>query len=69
MCRELIRLRGRDRIVFATDWPHTRFDGVDIRPWMEKVLAWCGQDETLVDALFRATAEDLWGDHLEGSKR
>ncbi|KAF6829541.1 amidohydrolase [Colletotrichum musicola] len=60
VAREILRLRGRDRVVFATDWPHTRFEGLDIRPWMETVLDWCGGDEGLVDRLFRGNAEDLW---------
>ncbi|KAK2053070.1 amidohydrolase [Colletotrichum caudatum] len=60
IAREVLRLRGGDRVVFATDWPHTRFEGLDIRPWMETVLGWCGGDDVLVDRLFRGNAEDLW---------
>jgi predicted TIM-barrel fold metal-dependent hydrolase len=59
--RELIRLKGRSRLVFATDWPHTRFEGLDIRPWMETVLDWCNNDEVLVERLFKGNADDLWG--------
>lgn len=61
LAREIIRLKGTSRVVFATDWPHTRFEGLDIRPWMETVLDWCGEDEFLVERLFRGNAEDLWG--------
>ncbi|KPM45924.1 hypothetical protein AK830_g586 [Neonectria ditissima] len=60
IARELIRLFGTTRIVFATDWPHTRFEGLDIRPWIETVLEWCADDETLRERLFRGNAEDLW---------
>ncbi|TEA18494.1 2-pyrone-4,6-dicarbaxylate hydrolase [Colletotrichum sidae] len=60
VAREVLRLRGLDRVVFATDWPHTRFEGLDIRPWMETVLDWCGRDDVLADRLFRGNAEDLW---------
>ncbi|KAK1564030.1 amidohydrolase [Colletotrichum navitas] len=60
IAREVLRLRGGDRVVFATDWPHTRFEGLDIRPWMETVLGWCGSDDVLVDRLFRGNAEELW---------
>ncbi|WYZ43145.1 hypothetical protein EsH8_VI_000844 [Colletotrichum jinshuiense] len=60
IAREVLHLRGRDRVIFATDWPHTRFEGLDIRPWMETVLDWCGSDDVLVDRLFRGNAEDLW---------
>ncbi|KAL0936835.1 amidohydrolase [Colletotrichum truncatum] len=60
IAREVLNLRGKDRVIFATDWPHTRFEGLDIRPWMETVLDWCGKDDVLVDRLFRGNAEDLW---------
>lgn len=60
IAREILRLKGTSRVVFATDWPHTRFEGLDIRPWMETVLDWCGNDAFLVDRLFRGNAEDLW---------
>lgn len=60
--RELLRVAGRSRVVFATDWPHTRFDGLDIRSWVEAVVRWCGGDEGLVERVFRGNAEELWGD-------
>lgn len=60
VAREIIRLKGKSRVVFATDWPHTRFEGLDIRPWMEAVLGWCGDDSVLIDRLFRGNAETLW---------
>lgn len=60
VAKEIIRVAGKTRVVFATDWPHTRFDGLDIRPWMHKVLDWCGDDEELIYRIFRGNAEDLW---------
>ncbi|KAG9258172.1 amidohydrolase [Emericellopsis atlantica] len=60
VAKEVIRLGGKSRVVFATDWPHTRYEGLDIRPWIEKVIKWCGNDGVLVDRLFRGNAEDLW---------
>jgi predicted TIM-barrel fold metal-dependent hydrolase len=60
VAKELLKVAGRTRIVFATDWPHTRFEGLDIRPFMEKVLEWCGEDEALIERLFKSNAEDLW---------
>ncbi|KAK7431249.1 hypothetical protein QQZ08_002290 [Neonectria magnoliae] len=60
IAKELIGLFGTTRIVFATDWPHTRFEGLDIRPWIETVLDWCAEDEALRERLFRGNAEDLW---------
>lgn len=62
VARELLRVAGMDRVVFATDWPHTRFDGLDIRSWVEAVLEWCDGDERLVERVFRGNADDLWAD-------
>lgn len=53
LAREIIRVAGRRRAVFASDWPHTRFEGLDIRPWIAHVLAWCDGDRALVDRIFR----------------
>jgi predicted TIM-barrel fold metal-dependent hydrolase len=61
MARELLRIAGKTSVVFATDWPHTRFEGLDIRPFIERVIEWCGRDEKLIDRLFRGNAEQLWG--------
>lgn len=58
--REIIRLKGSTRVVFGSDWPHTRFEGLDIRPWINTVFDWCSNDQHLVDRLFRGNAEDLW---------
>lgn len=60
VAKEIIRLGGKRRVVFATDWPHTRFEGLDIRPWIEKVMDWCDDDDVLIERLFRGNAEDLW---------
>ncbi|KAF4447420.1 hypothetical protein F53441_9031 [Fusarium austroafricanum] len=60
LAKEVIRVAGKSHVVFATDWPHTRFEGLDIKPWMEKVVEWCGDDEHLKERLFRGNAEDLW---------
>ncbi|KAH7031520.1 uncharacterized protein B0I36DRAFT_363201 [Microdochium trichocladiopsis] len=57
---ELLRVAGMSRVVFATDWPHTRYDGLDIRPWMQSVVDLCGADQELVERVFRGNAEDLW---------
>ncbi|SPJ71505.1 related to TIM barrel metal-dependent hydrolase [Fusarium torulosum] len=60
VAKEVIRVAGNSQVVFATDWPHTRFEGLDIKPWMERVLGWCGEDEHLIERLFKGNAEDLW---------
>jgi predicted TIM-barrel fold metal-dependent hydrolase len=60
LARELLGVAGKRSVVFATDWPHTRFAGLDIRPFVERVLEWCGKDQELKERLFRGNAEDLW---------
>ncbi|KAI0143783.1 amidohydrolase [Xylariaceae sp. FL1272] len=59
IARKLIQA-APDRVVFATDWPHTRFDGLDIRPWVKECVAICDGDEKMVEKLFRDNAEALW---------
>lgn len=58
VAQELLRIGG-DRIVFASDWPHTRFDGLDVKPFVEKCLQWT-EDAGLTDAVFKINAKHLW---------
>lgn len=60
LATELIRVAGRTRLVFATDWPHTRFNGLDIRPFVARCVEWCAGDQELLRRLFRGNAEELW---------
>jgi predicted TIM-barrel fold metal-dependent hydrolase len=39
LCRELLRLNA-DRCLFATDWPHTRYEGLETCKYIEPVLNW-----------------------------
>ena len=57
--RELI-IKGGNRVVYATDWPHTRFENIDSVPFIEKCFEWCGGDERSIYKLFRTNAEELW---------
>ncbi|KAJ4395895.1 hypothetical protein N0V93_000111 [Gnomoniopsis smithogilvyi] len=59
IAKELLRV-APSRILFATDWPHTRFEGLDIRPWIESVMRWCNGDQELVTRIFRTNAAQLW---------
>lgn len=59
LLKELLDV-ARNRVVYASDWPHTRFEGFDIRPFTELCLQLCGDDEEMVDRLFRRNAEELW---------
>ncbi|KAK2732012.1 hypothetical protein FQN55_004273 [Onygenales sp. PD_40] len=65
IARELIRV-APERVVFATDWPHTRFEGVDVGPFVRKCVEWCGGDEGMVERLFRRNAEELWDVDVDG---
>jgi len=53
---------GSDRLVFATDWPHTRFDGIDTQGWITTAVGWCLENggERAVEMLFKTNAERLW---------
>lgn len=57
---ELLRVAGTTRLVFATDWPHTRFNGLHIAPFVQQCVEWCQHDPTLIERLFQGNAEDLW---------
>jgi predicted TIM-barrel fold metal-dependent hydrolase len=58
VARELLKVAG-NRIVFATDWPHTRFEGLDVRPFVEKCLQWTNE-AGLTEEVFSLNAKSLW---------
>lgn len=58
VAREILRLRN-DRVIFATDWPHTRFEGLNIRPFEEKCLEWA-REANAVQKMFSDNAKELW---------
>lgn len=59
MAKEILRTRT-DRVVFASDWPHTRFERLDIRPFIQTVLDWATEFEC-VEEVFAGNARRLWG--------
>ena len=62
LIKELLS-QAPDRVVWAGDWPHTRFEGrVDLSRFVEKCFEWtAGPDqEERRDKLFRRNAEDLF---------
>ena len=65
MAKELLGSVG-DRIVFASDWPHTRFEGLDVKPFVMKCLDWT-EEYGVKDAVFRDNTKDLWNNELEFS--
>lgn len=57
--REILRRRP-DRCVFATDWPHTRFDGLDVTVYLQEVLDWCEAEGVDASKICVENAEDLF---------
>ncbi|KAL4876420.1 hypothetical protein BJY04DRAFT_231596 [Aspergillus karnatakaensis] len=62
---ELLK-QAPDRVVYGSDWPHTRFDGLDIKPWVTHLLDLTEGNKSVREKLFRDNARVLWG--VEGSK-
>lgn len=59
LAMELLKM-APNRVVFATDWPHTRFENVDTKPFIEACFRWCGDGTGLAEKLFVTNAEELW---------
>jgi len=60
--RELVQ-RAEDRVIWASDWPHTRFENIDSVPFVESCYSWCGDGENgmvRTEKLFRTNSERLW---------
>lgn len=66
LAQELLRV-APTRVVYSTDWPHTRFSMYDIRPFTEMCLEWCAKEPGLAERLFRINAEELWG--VDGTEK
>ncbi|KAG4437233.1 hypothetical protein IFR05_007287 [Cadophora sp. M221] len=58
--RELLKVAGTKRVVFASDWPHTRYEGLDIKPFVRTVMEWCDWDQSMIERVFKGNSEDLW---------
>lgn len=59
LAREILRLRP-DRCVFATDWPHTRFDGLDVTVYLQELLDWCEAEGVDVKRICVNNPEELF---------
>jgi predicted TIM-barrel fold metal-dependent hydrolase len=61
---ELLRVQGSpDHLMFATDWPHTRFEDVDIMAFTQDLLKWCetnGSVDEIKQAIFCRNAEKFY---------
>lgn len=58
MAREFLAA-APDRVIYATDWPHTRFTDVDISPFTEWCLQLCAHQPGLAEKLFRKNTERM----------
>jgi predicted TIM-barrel fold metal-dependent hydrolase len=58
IARELLKVAG-DRLVFASDWPHTRFEGLDVKPFVARCLEWT-KEAGLTKEVFTLNAQKLW---------
>ncbi|KAL4795720.1 hypothetical protein BDV19DRAFT_160782 [Aspergillus venezuelensis] len=63
MTREFLR-QAPNRVLYATDWPHTRFSGIDIEPFTEQCLRLCGSQD-VVEKVFWLNAEQMMEPSLE----
>jgi predicted TIM-barrel fold metal-dependent hydrolase len=63
MAVRLMRARGGTRVVWASDWPHTRFEGVDVGPWIDRCwkLGERAGGEEVASRMFVDNARELWG--------
>lgn len=60
LAKALLSIDGGRKVVFATDWPHTRFPELDIVPFVQAVLNWCEGNTALATRVFRDNARALW---------
>ena len=58
--KDLMETRDGRAVVFASDWPHTRFEGLDVMPWIERCVDWCDGYKVLMERLLRDNAKRLW---------
>ncbi|KAL2809336.1 hypothetical protein BJX63DRAFT_365385 [Aspergillus granulosus] len=63
MIEEFLR-QAPDRVLYATDWPHTRFSGIDIGRFTEMCLRACGS-HAVAERVFRLNAEELMDSRIE----
>ncbi|PHH64144.1 hypothetical protein CDD82_1787 [Ophiocordyceps australis] len=57
---ELLR-RVPGKVLYGTDWPHTRFEGLDIGPWTRRLEQRAGErNATVRNGLFGDNAQRFW---------
>lgn len=58
--RVLLGVADGRKVLFGTDWPHTRYSGLKIEQFVQVVLDWCQGDQKLINQVFRDNAALLW---------
>lgn len=59
LARWILRTRP-DRCVFATDWPHTRFEDVDVTVYLEEFVKWCKDEGVSLQMVMVDNAKKLF---------
>ncbi|KAK5170416.1 uncharacterized protein LTR77_005004 [Saxophila tyrrhenica] len=59
LARYILRMRP-DRCVFATDWPHTRFEDVDVTQYLQELFEWCEAENVSIEDICVKNAEELF---------
>ncbi|PQE10556.1 Amidohydrolase 2 protein [Rutstroemia sp. NJR-2017a BVV2] len=63
LTKELLAVKGGTQVLWASDWPHTRFEGkVDVGEFVRRCVQWCEGDQGLVDRLFWENPRRMWGE-------
>lgn len=62
LCRELLRTRA-DRCVFATDWPHTRFERLEVSQYLGAVMDWIEEEGVALRQVCVDNALELFDAH------
>lgn len=58
IAKEILKVRDGTRVVFGTDWPHTQFEGMDVIPFVSKMLEWVNPE--IRSKIFKENAAGLW---------
>lgn len=59
LIEEILRIDS-SKALFGTDWPHTSYETVDLRPWVNHLRNLTGADSALQKRLFRDNAINIW---------
>ncbi|KAF2161133.1 hypothetical protein M409DRAFT_28463 [Zasmidium cellare ATCC 36951] len=59
LIRELLRIDST-KAVFGTDWPHTDYEGIDIRPWVKHLADLTSENKTVQQRVFQDNARTLY---------